>query len=103
MDEKSAVDLVELRKELMDYDPDRERCEGVIERRSNYAPDYMREDDPEYHDYDLVYLEKCCRAKGHSGKCRNGRRILGWPGRNALLNMISELEALRAKVSAKEG
>ena len=103
MDEKTLVDLAELRMELRDYDPERERCEGVLERHSNYAPDYMREDDPEYHDYDLVYLENCCRAKGHSGKCRNSRRILGWPGRMVLLDMISELEDLRAKVSAREG
>jgi hypothetical protein len=90
------VDIAALRARLAEYDPDRERCDGFEEQRTNDAPDYVREGHPEYHDYDLVLKNPCCRPKGHEGPCRNSRAILGWPGREVLGAMIEEIEHLRS-------
>jgi hypothetical protein len=93
------VDIAALRARLAEYDPDRERCDGFVEQRTNDAPDYVREGHPEYHDYDLVLKNPCCRPKGHEGPCRNSRAILGWPGREVLGAMIEEIEHLRRVVA----
>ena len=94
------LDLDALKKQLAEYEPDRERCDGVLKTKTNQAPDGMREDDPEYHDYDFAVTKPCCRPKGHSGLCRNSRAILGWPGRLTLHALVSEIECLREEVRA---
>jgi len=95
----ALVDTAALRKRLAEYDPNREKCDGFLEHRTNMAPDEVREGDPEYHDYDLVLRNPCCRPKGHEGPCRNSRPIMGWPGAKTLEALISEVEHLRSRIS----
>jgi hypothetical protein len=94
-----SVDATALRERLAEYDPNREKCDGFSEQRTNMAPDDVREGDPAYRDYDLVLRNPCCRPKGHEGPCRTARPILGWPGRDTLLALLDEVEHLRRVVA----
>ena len=99
----ALVDTAALRERLAEYDPNREKCDGFLEHRTNMAPDQVREGHPEYHDYDIVMRNPCCRPKGHEGPCRNSRPIMGWPGAKTLEALISEVEHLRRVVALERG
>ena len=93
------TDLAALREQLAEYDPSAPRCSKKVAEHRNYAPDHMRDDDPEWSDFTVTTYAPCCRPAGHAGECRNSRRVMGWPGRSTLLALIDEVEHLRAVAS----
>lgn len=95
------VDIEAIRARLSEYDPSAPRCSKKVAEHRNYAPDYMRDDDPEWSDFTVTTYHPCCRPAGHEGECRNSRRVMGWPGRSTLLALIDEVEHLRAEVAAR--
>lgn len=88
------VDTAALRARLREYDRSLPKCESLIERRTNHAPDHIAEEDRA--EWDVVTREPCCRPAGHEGPCRNSRILLGWPGADTLTSLIDEVEDLRA-------
>ena len=94
------VDIEAVRSRLAEYDPDAPRCQKKVEERRNYAPDHIRDDDPEWEIYSTTMYSPCCRPEGHDGECRNSRRVLGWPGRATLIALLDEVEDLRSKLSS---
>lgn len=87
--------LDDLRRQLVEYDPSLPRCPRKVAEHRNYAPEYMRDDDPEWSDYTITTYTPCCRPTGHEGECRNSRRVMGWPGIKTLNALIDEVEQLR--------
>jgi hypothetical protein len=90
-----GVDIKALREKLREYDPDVERCGGIVLTPSNCAPDWVLNSDPEYDEYTIQLQSKCIRPKGHSGTCRSTRLVMGWPGREVMHELLDELEFLR--------
>lgn len=89
------IDIAALRVSLAEYDPDAPRCTKKVTERRSYAPDYMRDDDPEWNNYQVTHYLPCCRPMDHPGECRNSRKILGWPGFKTLNALLDELEESR--------
>jgi len=81
----SLVDLPALKAKLAEYDPDRERCDGLVSKA--FVDDSGAR---------FVLRHACCRPKGHEGDCRNSRAILGYPGYKTLMAMVEEIEHLRS-------
>lgn len=94
------VKLDDLRRQLVEYDPSLPRCPRKVAEHRNYAPEHMRDDDPEWSDYTITTYTPCCRPAGHEGDCRNSRRVMGWPGRATLIALLDEVEDLRNKLSS---
>lgn len=94
------IDIEAIRARLAEYDPDAPRCTKTVAESRNYAPDSMDHNDPEWDTYTVTHHVPCCRPEGHDGKCRNSRRVLGWPGRATLIALLDEVEDLRSKVSS---
>ena len=90
-----SLDLDALRAKLAEYDPSAPRCSKKVAEHRNYAPDGMTSDDPAWGDYTVTLFAPCCRPAGHEGECRNSRRVMGWPGHNALSDLLDEVERLR--------
>jgi hypothetical protein len=93
-----SLDLDALRAKLAEYDPSAPRCSKKVAEHRNYAPDGMTSDDPAWGDYTVTLFAPCCRPAGHEDECRNSRRVMGWPGHNALSDLLDEVERLRAEV-----
>lgn len=94
------MNLDELRHRLAEYDPSLPRCPKKVAEHRNYAPDYMRDDDPSWSDYTITTYTPCARPTGHEGECRNSRRVMGWPGLKILTNLIDEVERSRVEIQA---
>ena len=93
-----TIDIEALRSRIAEYDPDAPRCQKKVEEHRNYAPDYLKPDDPEWEIYSTTTYSPCCRPDGHEGECRNSRRVLGWPGYATLVALLDEVKNLRSKV-----
>lgn len=94
------IDIEAIRARLSEYDPDAPRCTKTVAESRNYAPDNIIHDDPEWDTYTVTHHVPCCRPEGHDGKCRNSRRVLGWPGYATLVALLDEVEDLRSKLSS---
>jgi len=86
------IDLQKMKDRLAEYNPDVQRCSKKVAEYRNYAPDYVSCE--EWDSYTVTYYSPCCRPEGHEGECRNSRRIMGWPGYQAVKDMIQILENL---------
>ena len=95
-----SVDLDAIKAKLAEYDDSAPKCPKKVERRSNFAPDYVLPEHPDYHDYDMTLYSPCCRPEGHEGECRNSRLILGWPGFETVTALVCEIEHLRGERAA---
>jgi hypothetical protein len=94
-----ALTTDEIRARLAEYDPSAPRCPGTVVRVTDFAPDYVSRDDPDYAPYQVKHQIPCALAAGHAGGCRPDRPVMGWPGYAALSDLVTEVEGLRRQVA----
>lgn len=89
----SAPDPAKLAERLRDYDETAPRCLAPVASRRWYGPDNADPADPANSEFWLEFSPPCWRAAGHSGPCKTGRPLLGWPGYDALAFLIATAQA----------